>query len=223
MLPWQRLDSVKIPGEAGSLELYKRDQEFSIRLDNYELMNSRRHGSEDALAELCCKKIKSQLSPRVLIGGLGMGFTLAAALNHLASKAEVVVAELVGAVIRWNQEDLGKLSNNPLNDPRVTVIEADVAQIIKNEQTGFTAILLDVDNGPEGLTRAENDQLYGLNGLITSRQALSENGILAIWSAGPDKRFSKRLKKAGFKVEEFQIKPHRGAGGKKHTIWLANT
>jgi len=221
MLAWKHLDSSTIPGQGGTIHLYCRGDEFSIRLDNYELMNSRLHGSEDSLAELACAGINHRSAPRVLIGGLGMGYTLAAALVPLSQKAQVVVAELVPAVVVWNRGPLAQLAGSPLEDHRVSVCEGDVGEIIRQQKRGFDAILLDVDNGPEGLTRPENDRLYGLAGLNDARKALRSGGVLAVWSASPDKKFSQRLTKAGFKVEEVQVKARKGSKGKvKHTIWL---
>lgn len=166
MIPWVLLDTVQVPGDGGELSLHQRGDEFSIRVKGHgELMNSRVHGSEDALAELSCARLADNPKPRLLIGGLGMGFTLAAALNHVSKQAQVDVAELVPAVVEWNKGALGAHAAYPLKDPRVTVIEQDVALVLKNTQQAYDAILLDVDNGPEGLTRKENDRLYSINGL----------------------------------------------------------
>lgn len=157
MRPWELLDTAPVPGEGSELRLYQRGDEFSIKAGPIELMNSRVHGSEDALAEQGCRRIAERPQARILIGGLGMGYTLAAALQELGTDAEVVVAELVPAVIIWNRGTLAELAGNPLNDPRVTVYEGDVSTLINAQQNRFDAILLDVDNGPEGLTRKEND------------------------------------------------------------------
>ncbi|MDQ6968272.1 MAG: hypothetical protein Q9M14_06275, partial [Mariprofundaceae bacterium] len=160
MRPWELLDSSEVVGEAKEMSLYQRGDEYSIKIGYSELMNSRMHGSEDALAELGCKGLKNRPQARVLIGGLGMGFTLAEALKHVSDDAEVVVAELVPAVIQWNQSHLSALAGHPLKDKRVSVHQGDVGKLIRAEKGGFDAILLDVDNGPEGLTRKENDALY---------------------------------------------------------------
>jgi spermidine synthase len=166
MTPWILLDSAPVPGTGGELCLYQRSDEFSIKIKGGgELMNSRVHGSEDALAEQTCARLVDGAKPRLLIGGLGMGFTLAAALRHVGNQAQVMVAELVPAVVTWNKGPLGKCTDHPLNDPRVTVSKVDVARILKTGQQAYDAILLDVDNGPEGLTRKENDWLYSINGL----------------------------------------------------------
>ena len=221
MTPWILLDSAQVPGKGGELRLYQRGDEFSIKLEGRgELMNSRVHGSEDALAEHTCARLSDCEKPRLLIGGLGMGFTLAEALRHIGSQAQVVVAELVPEVVTWNRGPLGKFAGNPLEDLRVIVHEGDVARIIDAEQQAYDAILLDVDNGPEGLTRKENDRLYDIDGLNAAYAALRANGVLAVWSAGPDQKFLQRLRKTGFEVEEIRVRS-RGAKGARHIIWFA--
>jgi spermidine synthase len=220
MNPWVLLDEVEVPGDGGAMKLYQRAFEFSISVKNDELMNSRMHGSEDALAELACKQIAGRKNPRVLIGGLGMGFTLRAALDNLGTHAEVVVAELVPAVVKWNQTHLAELAGKPLMDPRTTVRESDVRLVIKEEADAYDAIMLDVDNGPDALTHEGNDRLYTRGGIDAAKKALRPGGILGIWSAEPDKSFSKRLRGAGLKVEEVTVRA-RGTKGRRHTIWLA--
>lgn len=221
MIPRILLDTAPIPGSDKELRLYQHAKDFSIDISGEgELMSSRVHGSEEALAELTCSRIANHTRPRVLIGGLGMGFTLAAALKHLGGNAELVVAELVPKVIEWNRGPLGEEAGNPLLDKRVTVKEGDVARILKAEKQAFDAILLDVDNGPNGLTHHDNDWLYSVFGLNASYQALKPRGILSVWSAGPDVRFSKRLRQTGFKVEEIVVHAHGKKGG-KCLIWLA--
>jgi spermidine synthase len=221
MTPWVLLDSATVPGDGGELRLYQRGEEFSIKVvGRGELMNSRMHGSEDALAEQTCARLTACLTPRLLIGGLGMGFTLAAALKHLGDEAQVVVAELVPAVVAWNKGPLGTLTGYALADPRVTVCEMDVARILQGEQQAYDAILLDVDNGPEGLTRKENDWLYSVNGLNAAYAALRPQGVLAVWSAGPDQNFLQRLRKVGFEVDEVRVRAH-GKKGARHIIWFA--
>ncbi len=221
MIPWELIDSAKVPGTGGELSLYKRGDEFSIRLERGELMNSRVHGSEDALAELACSRIADRPGPCLLIGGLGIGYTLAAALRLLGSGARVVVAELVPAVVEWNRGPLAHLAGHPLEDARVNVREVDVVQMIKDERRAYDAILLDVDNGPDGLIRQGNDWLYSLPGLDASFAALRPWGVLAVWSAGPDRTFTRRLRQAGFHVEEVQVHVHGSKGGGHHTIWIA--
>jgi len=221
MTPWILLDSAAVPGSGGELRLYQRREEFSIRIvGRGELMNSRVHGSEDALAEHTCARLVGCQKPRLLIGGLGMGFTLAAALRHIGDQAQLVVAELVPAVVAWNRGPLGLHTGHPLLDPRVSVREGDVAGMLETGQQAYDAILLDVDNGPEGLTRRENDWLYSINGLSAAYTALRPQGVLAVWSAGPDQNFLQRLRKVGFEVDELRVRGH-GSKGVRHIIWFA--
>jgi len=221
MIPWKTIDRVQLPDSGGELSLHRRGDEFSIRVDGFDLMNSLAHESEDALARLACARIADRLKARVLIGGLGMGFTLASALKQLSSRAQVVVAELVPAVVAWNREHLASLSGRPLQDERVTVREVDVAQILKKERGAYDAILLDVDNGPEGLTRKGNNWLYSRRGLDASFVALRPAGVLAVWSSTPDEAFIKRLRQSGFEVEEIRVRSKDRHGGTRHTIWIA--
>lgn len=223
MIPWKILDSAPIPGNGAELQLSQRGAEFSISIvGGGVLMGSRAHGSEDALAQLTCSKIADRFRPRVLIGGLGMGFTLAAALHHLGADAEVVVAELIPAVVTWNRGPLGAVAGYPLQDERTTVREGDVAKILKAERQAYDAILLDVDNGPAGMTRKKNSWLYALDGLTASYAALRPKGMLAVWSASPDRNFTQRLRKAGFKVNQVRVHEHDNKGD-LHTIWLAES
>ena len=221
MNPWILLDQINVPGDGGIMKLYQRAHEFSISIKNEELMNSRMHGSEDALAELACKRVADREKPRVLIGGLGMGFTLRAALENLSANAEVVVAELVPAVVQWNRTHLAELAGHPLDDPRVTVCTSDVWLMIQEGKDAYDAILLDVDNGPDGLTHEGNDRLYTHGGLAAAKAALKPDGILAVWSAEPDTSFTKRLRGSGFKMEEVSVRARGNRGGRRHTIWLA--
>jgi spermidine synthase len=220
--PWKLIDSASVPGEGGALRLYQRGDEFSIKAGPSELMNSRVHGSEDALAELACQRLGDRPRPRLLIGGLGMGYTLAAALHALGADAEVVVAELVPAVVLWNRGPLAALAGEPLADPRVTIYEGDVATLIRSQPNHFDAILLDVDNGPEGLTRKENDALYSPAGLSAAATALKAGGIFGVWSLSPDQSFSNRLRRSGYAVEEIRASARGQHGGGRHMIWLAS-
>jgi spermidine synthase len=221
MIPWKFLDSAPVPGSSAEMSLFARGGEFSIRVNGCELMNSRIHGSEDALAELACARIGSRTGSRILIGGLGMGFTTAAVLHRLDVESRVVVAELVPKVVEWNREFFGEMTGHPLQDPRVTVRETDVALVLKSENQAYNAILLDVDNGPEGLTRKSNNWLYTVAGAKAAFAALQPAGVLAVWSAGPDMAFTKRLRRAGFAVEEISVRARGHAGGNRHTIWIA--
>lgn len=221
MKSWIVLDTVAAPTGAERLQLLQRDTEFSIRVGTYELMNSRAHGSEEALAELACARIAHRPHARVLIGGLGMGFTLAAALRTLAADSEIAVAELIAAVVRWNRGPLAHLAGGPLTDARVQVREIDVAHVLREATDVYDAILLDVDNGPDGLTRKDNDWLYGLAGLSAARAALRPGGVLAVWSAAYDAAFTERLTQTGFDVEERRVRARGRRGGAHHLIWIA--
>lgn len=221
MIPWELLDSGPVPGHGGTMTLHRRGGEFSIRIDGEELMNSRAHGSEEALAELACGRVGSRPRPRVLIGGLGMGFTLAAALAVLDEDARVVVAELVPKVIEWNRDMLSTLAGSPLDDGRSEVVQGDVGEAMRAGHGSFDAILLDVDNGPEPLTHEGNVWLYSSQGLEAAFEALRPGGVLAVWSAGPDEGFRRRLKGVGFKVEEVASRARGVRGGARHRVWLA--
>ena len=221
MTPWILLDIAQTPGNGEELRLYKRGAEFSIRVGKCELMNSRVHGSEDELAKLACGRIADCPEPRVLIGGLGMGYTVAATLHGIGVAGQVVVAELVPAVVAWNRGPLAELAGYPLQDKRVTLREVDVARIIRTERHVYDAILLDVDNGPEGLTRKGNEWLYSLHGLTMAITTLRPGGVLAVWSAAPNEAFTHRLRKVGFKVDEVSVRARGASGGARHTIWIA--
>lgn len=220
MIPWTLLDTAQIPG-GGELRLMRRGTEFSIKLGQNELMNSRLSGSEEALATLACRRIQARDKPRMLIGGLGMGFTLRAALAVLGPKAEIVVAELVPSVVAWARGAMAEMFGESLTDRRVTIREEDVSQIIRSARAAYDTILLDVDNGPEGLTRESNDALYDLKGLTAARVALRPGGVLAVWSSGPNPRFTQRLRKAGFDVNEVPVRANGPRGGARHVIWIA--
>ncbi|SDT91076.1 spermine/spermidine synthase domain-containing protein [Halopseudomonas salegens] len=216
------LDTAPIPDQAEALCLFEYGEDFVIKLQSGkggQLMNSRMHGSEDALAAIPCSKVAGRPAARVLIGGLGMGFTLAAALKALGPDAEVLVAELVPGVIEWNRGALGAKAGFPLQDKRTQVHNDDVARLLQSDAQGFDAIMLDVDNGPEGLTHSNNNWLYSLPGLTACARALRPKGQLAIWSATADRPFTNRLAKAGFAVKEEQVYAH-GNRGARHTIWM---
>ena len=215
------LDTAPIPGGDGELGLYQRGRDFLIKIvGGQDLMNTRTHGSEDALGETACAEFALCERARILIGGLGMGFTLSSALRQLAPDAEVIVAELVPAVVEWNRGPLGEFAGHPLQDERVRVHEVDVSVMLRDAGSGFDAIVLDVDNGPDGLTREANQWLYSKAGLTASHRALRSGGVLAVWSAGPDRAFSRLLRKAGFEVDEVKVRAHGGKGA-RHVIWMA--
>jgi hypothetical protein len=222
MNQWAVLGTADIPNDGGQLKLSQRGQEFSIRLSGMrgDLMNSREHGSEEALAELGCARLNAVDHARVLVGGLGMGFTLAAALKLLSPSAQVTVAELIPAVVEWNRGPLGGCAGQPLDDERTRVHIGDVVHLLADSKLSFDAILLDVDNGPEGLTLSDNDWLYSADGLCALYSALRAEGTLAIWSAGPDPLFLIRLKKCGFHALARTVRARPGKGS-RHTIFLA--
>jgi spermidine synthase len=221
MIRWTCLDTATVPDDGGELRLMRRGEEYSIMSGPTELMNSRLSGSEEALATLVSDRLQGRPAPRVLIGGYGMGFTLRAALASLDPKAEVTVAELVPAVIAWARGPMAHLTAGGLDDPRVRVVEGDVGTLIAAAHNAYDAILLDVDNGPEGLSRAANDRLYDRAGLDAARRALRPGGILAVWSSSPSAPFNQRLRKAGYGVEERRVRASRAGRGARHMIWLA--
>jgi spermidine synthase len=221
VIPWSLIDTAQVPGGGGELRLLRRGAEFSIRLGHNELMNSRLGGSEAALAAMACERIRARRRPRILIGGLGMGFTLRAALGVLGAQARIIVAELVPAVLAWARGPMAAVFGDSLTDPRVRIREADVVSLIRRGRSAFDAILLDVDNGPAGLTRTANDRLYDLKGLSAAHAALRPGGVLAVWSSGPEPNFTRRLRKTGFAAEEARVRANGARGGARHVIWIA--
>lgn len=223
MIAREHLDTAPIPG-GDELRLFRRAlkgaDEYSIMLGRIELMNSRLSASEEALATLTCERL-SVKNPRLLIGGYGMGFTLRAALSVLPPQTHVEVAELIPAIVQWARGPMADLSQKCLEDSRVTVTIGDVANVIAKADRDYDAILLDVDNGPDGLTHEANDRLYSMTGLAKAKKALRSNGILAVWSSEGDNRFTARLKKSGFAVEVRTVSARSNGKGAKHTIWLA--
>ncbi len=220
MKPRELLATAQIPG-GDELRLYKRDTDFIIALGPNELMSSRLSGSEEALALLTCDRLQNQESPHLLIGGYGMGFTLRAALARLGPQARFTVVELIPDIIEWARGPMADLAANCLDDPRVELIMRDVSRAIAATERRFDAILLDVDNGPDGLVREENNHLYSLLGLQEAKRALKPGGVLAIWSAAPDERFARRLKHAGFRVEEVMVRAGRGGKSARPVIWFS--
>ena len=221
MIPRVLIDTADIPGSKEKLRLIQRGTEFSIMLGANELMNSRLSGSEEALGTLACEKLASCPNPNVLIGGLGMGFTLRAVLAKLGNYAKITVVELVPAVVAWAKGPMADHHGASLSDPRSVIVIDDVAASIRYYGAGYDAILLDVDNGPDGLTKGANDHLYSTDGLGRISRALRADGVLAIWSAAPDKAFTSRLSGAGFAVEEITVRAHKGKSGARHIVWLA--
>lgn len=219
MVPRELIDTADVPG-GDPLRLFRRGGDFMIVLDRNELMNSRMSGSEEALAEMTIDRLRVP-APHLLIGGYGMGFTLRAALARLDGDARVTVAELVPKIIDWAKGPMAELAAGCLDDRRVEVVIDDVGALIRHGRGGYDAILLDVDNGPDGLTRPGNDGLYSDRGLAAAKAALRTGGILAVWSAAPDARFARRLRDAGFAVEEVGVKARSNGKGPRHVIWFA--
>jgi spermidine synthase len=203
------------------IRLYQRGDDFSIRIDERELMANGIHASEDALAEEACLRLRGRVGVRILIGGLGMGYTLAAALRVTDAEARIEVAELMPSVVTWNRGPLAHLAGAPLEDPRVRVLVTDVAAPIRDAEACYDAILLDVDNGPRALTSPANSWLYSPNGLAVAAAALTPGGVLAVWSAAPDASFTSRLERAGYKVEQVTVRARGARGGRKYHLWLA--
>jgi spermidine synthase len=224
MRDWDVIDHEQIPGEDGVIYLMAQGDEYVIHVNGRELMGNTLHGSEDALADLACDRLVDLDAARVLIGGLGMGFTMAAALRRLGSEAMVTVAELIPAVVRWNQEYLGASAEHPLRDERVIVHIGDVGDLVETPQRPWSAILLDVDNGPRALTRPYNGWLYAKQGLKAAYEALIPGGVLGIWSAAPDSNLTRRLRETHFEVEVLRhVEPGRRTLDESgaHVLWMA--
>jgi len=222
MIPSTLLGTATIPNDGGVLRLTQRGDDFSIHLQGVrgELMNNRMYSSEEALAELGCAHIKNTTNAKVIVGGLGMGYTLASALKATTESSQVIVAELVPDVVEWNKGPLGECAGMPLDNKRAEVYLGDVAELFKTNKPTYDAVLLDADNGPEGFTHADNGNLYSLESLISIKQSLRPKGMLAIWSSWHDPKFTQQLKKARFEVENKTVRAHKGKGS-RHTIYLA--
>lgn len=219
MIPWEDIGCGGVPG-GGQLRLKRRGTEFSIMSGSIELMNSRVRGSEEALATLVCERLSSVGAPHILIGGLGMGYTLRAALTGLGPNARIEVAELVPAVVAWARGPMSELFDASLDDPRLSLVTEDVGHTIDAARSRYDAILLDVDNGPAGLSRTANDRLYDQRGIRAASSALRPGGMLAVWSAGPDAGFVDRLNKTGYRVQEVPVRANRKRGARQ-IIWIA--
>jgi spermidine synthase len=221
MVPWKLMDRTPVPDEGPELVLYSRGDEYSIRVGAAELMNSRVYSRDDELSKIGCARIRDRKKARVLIGGLGMGYSLVTALNNLGPDAEVVMAELVPGLVQWNRDVFGHLAGHPLGDNRTTLRQADVAAVIREQARAYDAILLDVDNVPNGLTRRANDWLCSDTGISSARDALRPDGVLGYWSAVPDRAFVKRLHRASLLVEELEVRAQNRGRGARITLWLA--
>jgi spermidine synthase len=220
MKPWERLGEARTP-DGQVMALTRRDTEYLILVGRQTLMTNRMHESEDALGRLACEPLHRAKAPTVLIGGLGMGFTLRAALDHLPADARVIVAELLPEVVEWNRGVLAPLAGRPLEDRRVSVEVADVRAVIARHQAAFDAVMLDVDNGPEAFASSANGGLYGDTGLFAIRTALKFGGTLAVWSVWPDRHFPHRLAYAGYSVRTEHVRTRVKRGGARHVIYLA--
>lgn len=220
MTPRELVGTAEVPG-GPPLRLFRRGRDFMIVLDRNELMSTRAFGSEEALGTLTCERLAGRKAPQLLIGGYGMGFTLRAVLAKLGADARVDVVELVPGIIDWARGPMAELTAGCLDDPRVTLTMSDVGDAIRAGTARYDAILLDVDNGPDGLTRPANDGIYTDRGLAEARAALRPGGVLAIWSAAPDPKFARRLAQAGFRVEEVRTRARNNGKGATHVIWFA--
>jgi spermidine synthase len=220
MKPLERLGEAKTP-DGTVLQLYRHDGAYLIRADGVELMSTRRHLSEDKLAEVACAPLATKPKARVLIGGLGLGFTLREALRHLGPDAEVVVAELVAEVIEWNANPAYALSAEAMADPRVRIVHEDVSKVLRNNVGGFHAIMLDTDNGPEGMIMKENSRLYATRGIAATMAALKPEGTIAYWSVRDDPGFVRALENAGLEVKAMKVRAH-ATSGPFHTLYIAS-
>ncbi len=221
MKPFELLGQTVSP-DGIAIKLIRRGDEYIILVDGTILMSSRMHGSEDALATLACQKVRKREQPSVLIGGLGMGFTLRATLDLLPQNARVVVAELVTAVVEWNRGPLGPLTAHPLRDKRVRVVTGDVFDTLNSSRLDqFDAVLLDVDNGPTAFTASTNAGLYDNRGIAAAHAALKAEGVLAVWAAKDDRKFEQRLRDGRFDVQVHRLRGRLKKGGPRHTIFLS--
>lgn len=220
MKPYSKLATTRTP-DGGEMQLYLHDRDFSIKINGLELMNSRQHESEQELARLGCAHLAAQPAPRVLIGGLGMGYTLRQALDMLGPDASVTVSELLADVVAWNREFLKDLNGQPLDDPRAEVVTGDIFELITQSADRFDAILLDVDNGPVAMTDSGNQRLYSPAGIQACRRALRRPGCLAIWSTEPNRAFEQLLQSCGFQVRRYRVKAYSASNSKQLFIWVA--
>jgi spermidine synthase len=219
MKPYEKLGECRTPNGT-VLALYRHDGAYLIRADGVELMSTRRHLSEDRLAEVACRPLKNKSGARVLIGGLGLGFTLRAALRELGSDAQVVVAELMAEVIEWNANPSYGLSAESIADPRTRIVRDDVVNVLRQHAGSFDAIMLDTDNGPDGMLMSENARLYAIKGIALTVAALRPGGLIAYWSVGDDPKFVDALKRSKLTVQMLRVRAHDTAGP-MHTLYVA--
>ena len=221
MKPRIKIATARTP-DGGEMVLYQHDSDFAIEINGQDLMNSRHHESELALARLGCAHLDGRKAPKILIGGLGMGYTLRQALDMLSSDAQVVVGELLGAVVEWNREFFGELNGRPLEDKRVDLKTGDIVELISGSKSRFDSILLDIDNGPNAMTDSGNRRLYGRQGIGACRRALREQGCLAVWSAEPSRKFEQLLISCSFHVRRFRVPAYKGSKSRSRFVWVAS-
>jgi len=221
MKPRVRIATARTP-DGGEMVLYQHDRDFSIKINGQDLMHSRQHESELELARLGCEQLTGRKAPSILIGGLGMGYTLRQALDMLSPHAQVVVSELLDAVVEWNREFFGELNGQPLGDKRVDLKTGDIVELISRSKDRFDAILLDLDNSPSAMTVSSNRRLYGREGIRACRSALREQGCLAVWSAEPSKKFEQLLMSCSFHVHRFRVPACKGSKSQSRFVWVAS-
>jgi spermidine synthase len=221
MKPRVKIAAARTP-DGGEMVLYQHGRDFSITINGQDLMLSRQHESELELARLGCAHLAGGKAPHILIGGLGMGYTLRQALDMLSPRAQVVVGELLGAVVEWNRKFLGELNDQPLEDERVDLKTGDIVELISRSKNRFDAILLDIDNGPGVMTDSGNRRLYGREGILACRRALGKQGCLAVWSAEPSKKFEQLLMSCSFHVRRFRVSTYKGSKSQSRFVWVAS-
>ncbi len=221
MKPRIKLATATTP-DGGEMSLYQHDQDFSIIVNGHDLMHSRRHESELELARLGCAHLQKQSGVSILIGGLGMGYTLRQTLELLDSTSHIVMAELMPSIVEWNQQFLATLNNQPLEDPRVKLKVGDIIDLIAQSKDTFDTILLDIDNGPEAMTASSNSQLYGYQGIMACKTALRDKGCFAVWSAKPNKQFEHVVMDCGLHIHRYRVPAHKGKNASSHFIWIAS-
>ena len=221
MKPTVRIATTRTP-DGGEMELYQHDRDFSIKINGQDLMHSRQHESELELARLGCAHLAGSNAPSILIGGLGLGYTLRQVLDILSPHARVVVCELLSAVVEWNREFLGELNGQPLGDERVDIKTGDIVELISRSKSRFDAILLDIDNGPSAITNSGNHRLYGYDGIQACRHALREQGCLAVWTAEPNKKFEQLLMRCNFHVRRYRVPAYKGSKSQSRFVWVAS-
>ena len=222
MKPRELVASARVPGHRGELHCYRHDGAYTLWLDRTELMSSRVHESEQMLADVALAALPPRPTPRILVGGLGMGFTLAQVVQKAPADARIEVVELIPEVLAWNHEHFGVLTGHPLNYPRVSVTTGDVFDVLTAADHCYDVILLDIDNGPEALVHPGNDRIYAPRGLVTARDALTKGGVLAVWSSAADPSFGGRLVGVAMNVTTHRTRA-RGRKGPRRTIWTATT